>query len=329
MEKQLIDRIKLALLGLVDPQNVDNVVTAVCAALNSYDVKPKSNALVTYDKMDDELFNLFFLDKIAAGLSKNSLTYYRGILAYFFNIVQKHVTQISEIDIRLYLANQLKNGKSPVSLNNELRVLSSFYGSLFKNKYVTDNPVAAISKVKAAKRIKTPFTELEVETMRAGITDIRDKALIEFMLSTGCRCSEITGANISDIDWGKSCLNVVGKGNKERTVYLSPRCVITLKDYLNNRDDRSEALFVCRNSANIRLQRSGIERVCRRIGKALNIPNCHPHRFRRTCATFALRRGMPIDQVRMMLGHNKLDTTMIYAITSEDDVRHNHAKYVF
>jgi integrase/recombinase XerD len=301
--------------------------------LSSYHIEPKEpreNTQLTTDiNPDAKAYQMFFVAKKIEGLSEKSLKYYALIIRRFLAILNKPLATIITDDIRYYFA--LRKNVSLVTLTNERRVLLSFFSWLTNEEYVTKNPVLKIKNIKQPKVIKKPFSQTELEELRDACITLRDKAILETLLSTGMRCSELSNVNIKDVDFSSGEILVTGKGNKQRICYLNAAAKKRLKDYLEIRNDVYEPLFISiekRSKAGRRLLPGGIQTLVKAMGKRANITQVHPHRFRRTSATMALQRGMPVEQVRIMLGHEKIDTTMRYAITADNSVKHSHEKFM-
>lgn len=311
------------------------VVDAVTLALAPYDLTKIERSMVVYDGTDKGLIGRFFVAKQAMGLSPNSLAQYRNTIAEFLTTVQKHIKDITTEDVRLYITHKKMNGASACYQNNIRLCLSSFFSFLHEEGLIALNPISRIKKIRQPKVIKEPFTEQEIEQMRDKADSLRDKAIVDFLFSTGCRVSEMTGVDKTDIDWDNGRVLVKGKGSKFRWVYLNARASVSLKAYLDSRLDTASALFVGKSKSHkdpdknpARLTKSGVEVVIRELGKSLGIEKAHPHRFRRTAATVALRRGMPIEQVSKILGHASLNTTTIYANSTQDDLAIAHRKFL-
>lgn len=311
------------------------VVDAVTLALAPYDLTKTERNLVVYDGTDKGLIGRYFVAKQAIGLSPNSLNQYRKTLSDFLATVQKHIKDITTEDVRLYITRKKMSGAGACYQNNIRLCLSSFFSFLHEEGLISLNPISRIKKIRQPKVVKEPFTEQEVEQMRNATDNLRDKAIIDFLFSTGCRVSEMTGVDKSDVDWDKGRVLVKGKGSKFRWVYLNARASVSLKAYLDSRTDSAMALFVGKSGSRkdpdknpARLAKSGVEVMVRTLGKSLGIEKVHPHRFRRTAATVALRRGMPIEQVSKILGHASLNTTTIYANSTQDDLAIAHRKYL-
>lgn len=312
-----------------------DVVDAVTLALAPYDLIKTERSIIVYDGTDKGLIGRYFVAKQAMGLSPNSLNHYRKTISDFLSTVQKHIKDITTEDVRLYITHKKMNGASACYQNNIRLCLSSFFSFLHEEGLISLNPISRIRKIRQPKIVKEPFTEQEVELMRNATIGLRDKAIVDFLFSTGCRVSEMTGVDKSDIDWDNSRVLVKGKGSKFRWVYLNARASVSLKAYIDSRGDTATALFVGKSKSHkdaernpARLTKSGVEVMIRTLGRSLGIEKAHPHRFRRTAATVALRRGMPIEQVSKILGHASLNTTTIYANSAQDDLAIAHRKFL-
>lgn len=243
--------------------------------------------------------------------------------------INKPIKEITEADLFMYISMyQKKRSVSNAYLDNIRLVFSSFFGWLNNKGYIPKNPAAGLDPIKTEKRIKKPLSDTELEKLRRKCKIERDLALLEFLYSTGVRVSELVALNRQDIDFNNMDVIVYGKGAKERETYLTAASCMHLKEYLDSRLDNNEALFVSLRSPHERLTVSGVEEILRRLGRQTGIEKVHPHRFRRTMATNILNKGMPIEEVKEILGHVKLDTTMIYCQVSRENVRHSHRKYM-
>lgn len=279
--------------------------------------------------LNAEATKMFFIAKSIQGCTKRTLQYYKQVIQAFLTFLDyKPINQITTNDIRYYLAiKKERDNNKDGNIDNIRRVLSSFFGWLVEEEYLSKNPIAKIKKVRVEKRVKKPFKESELEAMRYGaISDLRLTAIIEVLLSTGCRISELSGMNRRDLDGDE--IIVYGKGKKERTVYLNAKAKAALERYLESRDDKNEPMFVSYDKPHNRLLVSGMGLEIRELGRKCGVNDTHPHRFRRTAATLALNRGMPIEQVQIMLGHENIETTTIYAVSAQESVKASHKKYV-
>lgn len=243
--------------------------------------------------------------------------------------VGKSANQITTDDLRKYLTDyQMQRKSSKVTIDNIRRILSSFFSWLEDEDFILKSPVRRIHKVKTAKVVKDTYTDEALELMRDSCTNTRDLAIIDLLASSGMRVGEMVMLNREDIDFNERECVVVGKGNKERLVYFDARTKIHLQNYLNERMDTNPALFVSLKVPHERLMIGGVETRLRELGKRLNLQKVHPHKFRRTLATSAIDKGMPIEQVQQLLGHQKIDTTMHYAMVKQQNVKLAHRKYI-
>ena len=280
------------------------------------------------DKTNAELLVLFETAKSVEGCSQASLKYYLYILNSFFKVYTKNVNEITTDDIRNYLDTFSSKCISKVSMDNIRRVLSSFFAWLEEEDYIRKNPVKRIHKIKALKTLKQAYSDENIENLKDNCACLRDKVIIELLASTGMRIGELVKLNINNIDFeNKECI-VLGKGGKQRKVYFDSKTKLHLSNYLNSRIDNSPALFVSMFRPFNRLQISGIEIMLRKLGIKANIEKVHPHRFRRTLATKAIDKGMPVEQVQILLGHTKIDTTMHYAIVDQTNVRNSYRRFI-
>ncbi|RHO63365.1 integrase [Parabacteroides sp. AF48-14] len=338
MKEKLISDFRDILYGKIPTENISIILEALSYVLKDYDLTKKETAIVLYDDTDKTIYQKFFVAKAVEGLSPNSLTYYGTILSCFLNKVGKHIKEITTEDVRLYLAYKKIEKSSDNTLNNIRRVMNSFFNWCVEEELIGRNPVSRIKGVRQVKKIRNPLSEDEMEKLRYEAKTKRNKAIIEFLFSTGCRVSEMIGVNREDVNLLDGQIEVLGKGKKYRVVYLSSRCKLALKEYLESRNDDIEALFIsdwdgmngaiASNMKPCRISKSAVESMLRSLGKRVGIKNVHPHRFRRTAATTALKRGMPIEQVQRMLGHESIQTTTIYAQSTNNELKLNHEKYI-
>ena len=296
-------------------------------ALQNIELKEECHELIPADSDRRAMqFKRFIACKLVEGCTQKTLTYYSGVLKRFMMTIAKPFEQITIDDIRLYIAVRASQDKlSKTSQDNELRVLKSFFAWASANDVTARNPAAGVKAIKCEKRVKPPYTDEEQERLRlAASGDLRTVALLEVMLSTGCRVGEIVGMNRSQLNEDE--IIVYGKGQKERTVFLNARARVALRLYLESRVDENDALFVSVDRPHRRLGIGCVEEIVRELGKKAGVRDTHPHKFRRTAATTALRRGMPIEQVQQMLGHESIATTLIYAKIADDAVKQAHRR---
>ena len=263
------------------------------------------------------------------GCSEKSLTYYRKTIEAMSEKIGKAITHITTNDLRSYLTDyQMEKKSSKVTIDNIRRILSSFFSWLEDEDYILKSPVRRIHKVKTATTIKETYTDEALETMRDNCDTLRDLALIDMLASTGMRVGELVLLNRDDINFEERECVVFGKGSKERMVYFDARTKIHLQNYLAQRTDSNNALFVSLKAPYERLQIGGVETRLRELGKRLSLPRVHPHKFRRTLATMAIDKGMPVEQLQRLLGHQRIDTTLQYAMVKQSNVKIAHRKYI-
>lgn len=278
---------------------------------------------------DYSVLDKFIAAKRVEGCSDSTLSYYSSTILNALEKMDKSVKDVSTDDLRTYLDEyQRGSGASKVTVDNIRRILSSFFSWLEEEFYIIKSPVRRIHKVKTGKVVKETYSDEALEMMRDFCDNSRDLALIDILASTGMRVGELVKLNRGDIDFQNRECVVTGKGDKQRIVYFDARTKIHLQNYLREREDSNQALFVTLDAPHQRLQISGVEIRLRQIGRALNIPKVHPHKFRRTLATMAIDKGMPIEQVQHLLGHQSLDTTLQYAMVNQVNVKNSHHKFI-
>ncbi|MDO4189955.1 MAG: tyrosine-type recombinase/integrase [Eubacteriales bacterium] len=276
-----------------------------------------------------ELLNRFLSTKKLEGRSERTLIYYSNIIQKMLISLDKNVRSITTDDLRKYLASyQSKRNVSKSSVDNIRRVMSSFFNWLEDENYILKSPVRRIHKIKTTSSVKEVYTDDEIERLRDFCTEIRDLTIIDLLSSTGMRIGELVNLNIEDVDFVERECIVLGKGDKERIVYFDARTKIHLQEYLKSRSDDNVALFVGLRKPYNRITINGIELRIRQLGRYVGIKRCHPHKFRRTMATVAIDKGMPIEQVQKLLGHEKIDTTLHYAMVKQSNVKNAHRKYI-
>ena len=282
------------------------------------------------DQFSNQEFMQKFLEaKRIEGCSEKTLIYYHNTINRMFETIEKELMQITTEDLRAYLTEyQSVNNLSRVTIDNVRRILSSFFSWLEDEEYLIKSPIRRIHRVKTVNNIKETYSDEELEKMRDSCKEKRDLALIDMLASTGMRVGELVLLNQADINFNERECKVLGKGNKERIVYFDARTKIHLQEYLKSRNDKSSALFVSLKAPHTRLTISGVEARIRKIGKDLRIGKVHPHKFRRTLATKAIDKGMPIEQLQQLLGHKRIDTTLQYAMVKQSNVKLAHKKYI-
>lgn len=327
MKEKLIRDIEQAMLPYLDNAQLKRLQNVLENAL--WD-KVISSATPVEDCADDyRLLEIFLSAKKVEGCSNKTLRYYRATIVKMLETVSVGVTHITTDELRQYLAKyEQDNECSKANIDNIRRILSSFFSWLEDENYILKSPVRRIHKIKTSKTVKETYSDEALELMRDNCENIRDLSIIDMLASTGIRVGELVHLNRGDVDFDNRECIVFGKGSKERKVYFDARTKIHLKNYLASRTDDNPALFVSLLQPYNRLEISGVEIRLRNLGKKLDIPKVHPHKFRRTLATKAIDKGMPIEQVQMLLGHSKIDTTMCYAMVDQQNVKISHRKYI-
>ena len=327
MIDNLINEIEQAMLNILDNEQIRQLRKVLEYTFRNVCVTEKNT--VNNESCNQTLIENFVAAKKVEGCSEKSINYYKSTIDNALVKINKEVVHITTDDLRNYLNEyQASSGASKVTVDNIRRILSSFFSWLEEENYIVKSPVRRIHKVKVGKTVKETYTDEALEQMRDHCSSSRDLALIDLLASTGMRVGELVRLNRNDIDYqNRECI-VTGKGDKQRKVYFDARTKIHLQKYVNSRTDTNEALFVSLLAPYDRLQISGVEIRLRQLGRELNIPKVHPHKFRRTLATMAIDKGMPIEQVQHLLGHQSLDTTLQYAMVNQNNVKLSHHKFI-
>lgn len=326
MKQDLIREVVQRMLPYLNNAQGEKLQEALQAVLYNYEVTECSDT----KKQDmPDFVELFLSAKRIEGCSEKSLKYYKTTIETMLSELGKDVRQIVTDDVRSYLTRyQQKKGSSKVTIDNIRRILSSFFSWLEDEDYILKSPVRRIHKVKTGMTVKQTFTDEALEQMRDNCQELRDLAIIDLLASSGMRVGELVLLNRDDINFEERECVVCGKGDKERIVYFDARTKIHLQNYLNARSDDDPALFVSLTVPHKRLQIGGVEIRLRNFGKRLGIEKIHPHKFRRTLATQAIDKGMPIEQLQQLLGHKRIDTTLQYAMVKQSNVKLAHKKYI-
>lgn len=354
MKETLEQELIVALMPHLIPEQVENAKLKIIMALDGYEVRKEETTLTIYEgDVNDAMLKRFLMAKIARGCSPRTVKFYKESIRLSLSKIGKPYNEVTADDIRLYLATRVhRDGVSKTTANNERRNLSSFYTWLQNEEILVKNPMKRVELIKETKKKKKAFTQMELEQMRMACTTSRETAVLEVLISTWCRVSEVAQIKISEISGNKIIAH--GKGDKDREVYLSPKAQLAIGQYLADRKDDNPYLFprakyagdvqsMCKG-VHRKMQAewyknpdlvgeghreaSTIENDIRRIGRRAKVANAHPHRFRRTGATMALRNGMPLITVSKMLGHENIGTTQIYLDISDAELEQAHEKYV-
>ena len=326
MKQNLINEVIQGMLPFLNNGQMERLQEVLQHTLFNYKVVENDSSK---ELSEQNLVELFLSAKRIEGCSEKSLKYYESTILALLDDLRKDVKHIVTDDIRTYLTDyHARKQSSKVTIDNIRRILSSFFSWLEDEDYILKSPVRRIHKVKTGTSIKETYTDEALELMRDNCTELRDLAIIDMLASTGMRVGEMVLLNREDIDFNERECVVFGKGDKERIVYFDARTKMHLLNYLNSRNDDNPALFVSLQKPYNRLQISGVEVRLRQYGKRLGLNKVHPHKFRRTLATMAIDKGMPIEQLQQLLGHRRIDTTLQYAMVKQSNVKIAHRKYI-
>lgn len=327
MKDKLITQITTGMAKHLSAQQLGNLQKILTAAFVNVEVAEIKSA--NEQKSNSKLLELFISAKRIEGCSEKSLKYYKIVIENMLTSFKTSIRDLTTGDLRTYLAHyQQERKSSKVTIDNMRRIFSSFFGWLEDEDYILKSPVRRIHKIKTDKTIKETFSDEGLELLRDACDEIRDLAMIDLLASTGMRVGELVRLNREDINFYERECVVFGKGNSERIVYFDARTKIHLINYLDSRQDDNPALFVSLSSPHDRLLIGGVETRLRQLGQKADLNKVHPHKFRRTLATRAIDKGMPIEQVQHLLGHVKIDTTMHYAMVNQANVKNSHRKYI-
>ena len=327
MKEKLLTDVMQEMLPYLDNYQLQQLRQSLDRVFQTYEIVCFSKE----DEKDDnpELISRFIASKRIEGRSEKTLKYYHTTIEMMIQSLGKNARHILTEDLRGYLTKyQINHNSSRVTIDNIRRILSSFFSWLEDEDYIVKSPVRRIHKVKTAFSIKETYSDEELEIMRDNCDEIRDLAIIDMLASTGMRIGEMVLLNREDVDFSERECIVFGKGDKERIVYFDARSKLHLQEYLKSRTDDNPALFVTLRAPHERVQIGGVEYRLREMGKRLNIHKVHPHKFRRTLATMAIDKGMPIEQLQHLLGHQRIDTTLQYAMVKQSNVKIAHRKYI-
>ena len=322
MTHQMIEKIEQRMLAHIDSKQMEILHNTLLQCMAEESVSADTDNGQGY-------LRIFLAAKRVEGCSEKTIRYYDSTIRNVLTAIGKDVKQVTTDDLRVYLDEyQKRSDASKVTIDNIRRILSSFFAWLEDEDYIPKSPVRRIHKVKTCKTVKETYSDEALELMRDHSECVRDLAIIDMLASTGIRVGELVKLNRSDVDFeNRECI-VLGKGNKQRRVYFDARTKIHLQNYLRSRSDDNPALFVSLQKPFNRLLISGVEIRLRELGRKLDLSKVHPHKFRRTLATMAIDKGMPIEQVQQLLGHQSVDTTLQYAMVNQNNVKLSHHRYI-
>ena len=332
MVEKILEKVVNEMVPYLEDKQLEHLKNVLYINFHGKEVCDQCTDLVARGESGDEAkIKMFVASKKAVNRQDNTLKQYTREILNMLNFLGKRLEDITGMDLRYYYGiMREQRGIKMSTMQTRLHYLSSFWDFLNTEELVSGNPVKKVGLLKLEKVIKKPFLSEEMEALRINCMELRDRALIEFLYSTGVRVSELAALNVCDVEIGKQELIVYGKGSKERKTYLTDGAKFHLQRYLQIRKQEGleeQPLFVTLDKPHNRLTVAGIQYMLRQLGERAKVKNVHPHRFRRTVATDLLSRGMPIEQVKEFLGHEKLDTTMIYCSVKEENVQASHRKY--
>lgn len=332
----VLEEILQEIQSICDIDTYNHLNNFITVKLNGYKLIKEETKLIKYETESEKWFKKFLVSKKLQGLSERTLKAYKYEITRFLLSINMPLRDITTDNVRYYLAcYQLTGRATPVTIDNIRRYLNTFFQWLEDEDYIIKNPLKKIKKIRIKKEAKKAFSFDEIEKIKLSCEKIksyydrkRQLAIIETLLSTGCRAAELVNIKLNDINFNTGEVKVLGKGNKVRTTFLNSAAAARIKDYLDNRKGDSQYLFCSLQSPYLQLKESGLEITIRRLKKLSGIDNIHPHRFRRTCATIASKRGMRIEEIQKMLGHEDLNTTQIYVEVDAEDIKKSHEKYM-
>ena len=326
MKQKIVAAVVQGMLPYLNNAQTEKLQEVLLHPLWDYDISVSDGKA---ERQEQDLLSLFLAAKRIEGCSEKSLKYYQATTQAMLDGIGKPIKEIVTEDIRQYLTNyQRERHSSRVTIDNIRRILSSFFSWLEDEDYILKSPVRRIHKVKTASNIKETYSDETLELMRDSCSEMRDLAMIDLLASTGMRVGEMVLLNRDDVDFAERECVVFGKGDKERMVYFDARTKLHLQTYLDSRNDNNPALIVSLKAPFSRLSIGGVETRLRELGRQLGVHKVHPHKFRRTLATMAIDKGMPIEQLQQLLGHKRIDTTLQYAMVKQSNVKLAHRKYI-
>lgn len=328
LRSTIINAVSATVCNILTSEQLQAVQDSLTLQLNAYEIQERTTEIATIDNTPDSMLAKFLATKRIEGKSEATIRRYRDACYMMIHTLCRPLHEITTYDLRYYLADYKRQRKvSNRTLDGIRRCFSSFFNWLAAEGLIGHNPCAALSQIKYTKVVKKPYSAPDMERLKRACTSLRDLALLEFLYASGCRVSEVVHLNRSDINYLTREAIVLGKGNKERTIYLTPVALMHLTDYLNTRTDSNPCLFASLKAPHERLSKAGIETALKIIGKRAGVENVHPHRYRRTLATNLLDRGANIQDVAAILGHADLKTTQVYCYISQQNVQAAYRKY--
>jgi len=329
LQEKLINRTLLEIQDHLSGDQLRRLKDVLTIECSKYLITEQKNEVVIYDETSDiAAYKQFFVSKKIQGLSSGTLNLYMQTINLFMRSVRKSFSDVTTNDIRLFIANrEMIDRVSKGTLARERGCIVRFFKWLCNEEYIAKDPGARVENIKVPKRRKQEFSEVEVEKLRSATANSKEALIIELLLSTGCRVSELISLNFRDYDQENDSITVIGKGNKQRTLYLNAKAKIALNHYLKDVPHITGPLFFGQTLGK-EMTSAGVQKLVKRLGERAGVANAHPHRFRRTAATLARRHGMPIELVMNFLGHESIDTTLKYSMIGDEELKLSHQKFV-
>ena len=317
------NRFKQQVEKLFAVPDVDVIMKNLSECLSGFEL----SVLPETGKRKDDLLQIYLDALRIQGRSQKTVARYRYILSRTMAALQVPTSEVTVYHLRSYLSQEKSRGIDDSTLDGYRQIYSTYFNWLQREGLLTNNPTVNLTKIKSKKKIRYAYTDIEIERLKQHCENTRDRAIIAFLLASGCRVSEMTQLNVDDVSIQNRECTVLGKGNKERTVYLDQVAAMLLNDYLREREDDNPALFVSLKAPYERLEAGGVRTMLKKLGAVSGVNNVHPHKFRRTRATNLIKHGMPIQEVAAILGHEKIDTTMGYIVMDQSGIRNSYLKY--
>ena len=329
MSDKLINKTLLELQDHLSGDQLRRLKDVLTIECSKYLITEQKNEVAIYDETSDiAAYKQFFVSKKLQGLSSGTLNLYMQTMNLFMRSVRKPFSDVTTNDIRLFIANrEMSDRVSKGTLSRERGCIVRFFKWLCNEEYIAKDPGTRVENIKVPKRRKQEFSELEVEKLRSATANSKESLVIELLLSTGCRVSELVSLNFRDYDQENDSITVIGKGNKQRTLYLNAKAKMALNHYLKDVPHITGPLFFGQTLGK-EMTSAGVQKLVKRLGFRAGVANVHPHRFRRTAATLARRHGMPIELVMNFLGHESIDTTLKYSMIGDEELKLSHQKFV-
>ena len=318
---QFMESIKVKMSDVLTVSNMNNLMTIMCEELNNYDL----SSIMSYESQDDDLLETFLNALNAEGRSKKTIKRYSYVIKRMLQKICVPTYRINVSNIRKYINDEKNRGISDRTLENERQIFNRYFGWLYRESLIRINPMSNIGGIKYRKKVKDVFSDIDLELIKKACNTTRNLAIVTFLMATGCRIGEVVALNKDSVDFQNLTVRVLGKGDKERITYIDEVSAMFLKKYLDERKDSDECLFISRTNQRISIR--AIQKMLVSVEKRANVTHVHPHKFRRTLATTLYRRGMPIEKIKEILGHENINTTMQYIVLDQSDIEHDYRKF--